>query len=102
MARTRTTPAAIATAHVDVINQFGIEIAYNENHDAVPTKSVFFYRYVNLGASGEPLRQDYERIVWGDLPNAARTALKTLYSLILTDAQNKGHIGAGTDSGDLT
>jgi hypothetical protein len=102
MPRIRTTPQAIATATRDQLRFFGIEIGYSTDGTVLASQTTFTYGITNTDDAHNTLRQIREEIKWADLPQGVRTTLKSLYSSVLTDAQNKGHIGAGTDVGDIT
>jgi hypothetical protein len=101
MPRNRTTPETIATAHSDRVVLFGMRIGHSADGTPVAAESYFTYGIESLDASGNVLRKIGEDIAWSDLPAGVKTDLKAVFQKVLTDAENKGYIGAGDDEGDL-
>lgn len=101
MPRVRTSPEVIATATRDVINFFAIEIGYSTDGDILLSQTKFVYGVTNSNENHETLRQIREEIKWADIPRAAKSDLKALYQKVLVHAEAQGHIGAGSDEGDL-
>lgn len=101
MPRVRTNPQAIATATRDVVNFFAIEIGYSTDGTLLLSQTKFVYGVTNTDDNHNTLRQIREEISWADLPQAAKNDLKALYAKVLQHAENRGHIGSGTDEGDL-
>ena len=102
MPRIRTTPEAIATATRDQMRFFGIEVGYSTDGTILASQTKFIYVIQNTDDAHNTLRNIREEINWADIPAGLKTKLKDIYAAVLTDATNKGHMGAGTDVGDLT
>jgi len=99
MPRVRTNPETQPAISTDRVMSFGVVIAYADGvHDADNT----YFQYVvnNVDENGNAARSISERISWADLPRAVKDRLMFVHTAVMTDAQNKGHVGAGTDSGD--
>ena len=101
MPRTRTTPTPIKTAHYDTIDIMVLQIAYDSNLQVSLPNTKFSYGITNRDAAGWPVNEVSVEIPWGELPPSVKTDLRSIFDKALLDAENKGHMGEGTDGNDI-
>lgn len=104
MARNRTTPTDLPTVTIttDRILNFGVVMEYNADGSPNTDSIVFQYEIEHVDSNGKRTGIAVERIAFADWTTAVKTDLKAIRDKVLVDAENKGHIGAGTDSDDLS
>jgi hypothetical protein len=101
MPRTRTKPTPITTAFADTIEFIALQIAYTSALEVSLVETKLTYGIANRDSAGEIIHRESIDVPWNDLPANVKAAYKDIYALTLIHAESKGHIGAGTDSGDL-
>lgn len=97
--RTRTTPETVSVdITTDRIERFELDVAYNNDGTVDKENTVFHYTVSNVNSDGSIAdRQSYVSNV-NNWPTVFRNEMKTIRNLILTDAENRGFIGAGTNT----
>lgn len=101
MARTRTTPESTPDVTTDYVMQFGVIMAYDEAGNPDTDNIKFVYVVNNTDGAGGVIRSQVREVKFANWPAGVKTDLKAVYNRVLTDAENAGLIGAGTDSDDL-
>jgi len=101
MARTRTTPETRADIALDTIESFGLTMRYDASGVSDTSRVSFRYTVNNRLADGTVVATQSSAQLHADWTAGLESAIETFYAAVLTDAEAKGLIGAGTDSDDF-
>ena len=101
MTRIRTTPVTKETVAKDIVYRFGVEMAYDADGSPNPTGAKFIYTVKNLDPNGKTIQSHQVTYDFSQWPAALKRDLKAVYNKVLSDAENKGFIGSGTDVEDM-